>query len=305
MYDFFPWGNTGKGVGKEYRGLSLFDALEECSDLFLKFGGHTMAAGVSMLPGKIPAFRERINAYAARQEMPAQTLWIDCKLRPEALSLEMPRLLHWLEPFGTENPSPLFGLYGMRLEDYAGRGWETPAAFLCRDGKKVQCMRFGVTQSAFPYTIGDTVDLAVSMDLQEFRGEESLSVVVRDIRPSGTEEAQLLEEWRRYEAFRRGEPLSQKEKRLLLPDRAFLQPFTGSSKRRPGGMATLFPIPTERCGRFFQNAGRFGYVCRARPGFVGYRYGCVPRPAAAGNGKKGFICFRGAIAAGASCNGGS
>lgn len=233
-----------KGSGRSIEGFSLFDAISSCSDLFLKFGGHPMAAGVSMLPENIPAFRERINAYAAKMDMPAQTLLIDCKLRPEALSVELPKMLQYLEPFGMGNPSPLFGLYGMRLEEITPVGGGKHLRLsLRKNGKRVTCMRFGVTPEAFPYSIGDTVDLAVTIDAQVFRGEETLSVVAREIRPSATEENQLLSQWRIYEAFRRGETLSQTEKQQLLPNRelfAALYRFLKSSAGWSGDAFLLY-----------------------------------------------------------------
>lgn len=232
-----------KGSGRSIEGFSLFDAILSCSDLLLKFGGHTMAAGVSMLAEKIPVFRERINAYASRAEMPAQTLSIDCKLRPDALSAEMPRMLRFLEPFGMGNPSPLFGLYGMRIEEITPVGGGKHLRLsLRRDGKRLQCMRFGVTPETFPYTIGDTVDLAVTMDVQVFRGEEMLSIVVRDLRPSGTDEDLLLSDWRVYEKFRRGESLSQKEKRTLLPDRELFAVLYRSLKASAGWDGDAFVL---------------------------------------------------------------
>ena len=84
-------------------------------------------------------------------------------------------------------------------------------------------MRFGVTADAFPYAVGDTVDLAVTMDVQTYRGETSLSLVAREIRAAGMSEESLLSEWRLYEKFRRREALSEAEFAALLPNRALFE----------------------------------------------------------------------------------
>src|SRR5699024_3101931 len=104
---------------RSIEGFSLFEAVCSCSDLLTKFCGHPMAAGLSLRPENIERFRERINAYAAAHtpQMPMPTLTIDCILQPEQLTLEVTRSVKLLEPFGTGNPAPLFGLFGVRLQD--------------------------------------------------------------------------------------------------------------------------------------------------------------------------------------------
>lgn len=210
-----------KGSGRSVEGFCLFDAVHDCAPLLTRYGGHPMAAGLSLLPENVGAFRKKVNEFAARQgEMPIPSLTLDCKLNPAALRPDLPELLSELEPFGEGNPAPLFGLYGMTLEEIApvGGGKHLRLTF----GKKeahVRCMRFGVTPEEFPYQVGDVMDLAVTLDAKEFRGEKSLSIIIRDCRPANADfPARVLEE-RIYEKHRRGEPLTAEEKRQLLPGR--------------------------------------------------------------------------------------
>ena len=86
-----------------------------------------MAAGINLKAENIPLFREKINEYAkeAVAEMPAPVLRLDCKLNPASLSVQMPAQLQVLEPFGTGNPCPLFGLYGMELVEIVPVGEAT------------------------------------------------------------------------------------------------------------------------------------------------------------------------------------
>ena len=108
-----------KGSGRSIEGFSLFDAICACGDLLIKFGGHPMAAGITLKPENIEAFRKRINQYAAEHfpQMPTQTVTLDCKLNPAALSVSMAQSLTQLEPFGNGNPQPVFGLFNMELSN--------------------------------------------------------------------------------------------------------------------------------------------------------------------------------------------
>ena len=103
--------SEAKGSGRSVEGFSLFEAICACGDLLIKYGGHPMAAGVTLLGDRIDAFRAAINAYAAEKfpQMPAQTVTLDCKLNPAALSVAMVESLRRLEPFGNGTPSPCLG----------------------------------------------------------------------------------------------------------------------------------------------------------------------------------------------------
>ena len=110
-----------KGSGRSVECYSMYDELCKCREFFTKFGGHPMAAGLTMPADKIEEFRQRINRYAAALPggVPAPVLTLDCKLKPGGLNVEMVQSLAWMEPFGTGNPEPLFGLFGMKLEEIA------------------------------------------------------------------------------------------------------------------------------------------------------------------------------------------
>ena len=116
--------SEAKGSGRSVEGFSLFEAICACGDLLIKYGGHPMAAGVTLLGDRIDAFRAAINAYAAEKfpQMPAQTVTLDCKLNPAALSVAMVESLRRLEPFGNGNPQPVFGLYNAIFRPWAAAG---------------------------------------------------------------------------------------------------------------------------------------------------------------------------------------
>ncbi|WP_326522299.1 single-stranded-DNA-specific exonuclease RecJ [Faecalispora sporosphaeroides] len=212
-------GEQAKGSGRSVEGFSLFEALCSCSELFTKFGGHPMAAGISMPAENIGAFREAVNRYAAGVPVAVPTLRLDCKLRPATLTPELPGLLQALEPFGTDNPAPLFGLYRMRLEKITpvGEGKHLRLTF-SRDGTVTNCMLFHTAAQEFPYEPGDELDLAVTLDAKEFRGEMQLSVFIREMKLSALDTDALILGKLTFEKYKRGDDLTLKEAEELLPD---------------------------------------------------------------------------------------
>lgn len=214
-----------KGSGRSVEGFSLFEAICACGDLLLKFGGHPMAAGITLKPENIEAFRKRINQYAAEHfpQMPTQTVTLDCKLNPAALSVSMAQSLTQLEPFGNGNPQPVFGLFNMELSNVTpvGGGGHLRLT-LEKNGAVITAMRFNTKPEELPYHIGDKIDLAVQLEAREFRGQPSLTVIVRDMKFAAFDTEKNIASLASFEKWQRGEVLSAEDKNRLYPDRACL-----------------------------------------------------------------------------------
>ena len=214
-----------KGSGRSIEGFSLFEAICACGDLLIKFGGHPMAAGITLKPENIEAFRKRINQYAAGHfpQMPTQTVTLDCKLNPAALSVSMAQSLTQLEPFGNGNPQPVFGLFNMELSNVTpvGGGGHLRLT-LEKNGAVITAMRFNTKPEELPYHIGDKIDLAVQLEAREFRGQPSLTVIVRDMKFAAFNTEKNIASLASFEKWQRGEVLSAEDKNRLYPDRACL-----------------------------------------------------------------------------------
>lgn len=214
-----------KGSGRSIEGFSLFEAICACGDLLIKFGGHPMAAGITLKPENIEAFRKRINQYAAEHfpQMPTQTVTLDCKLNPAALSVSMAQSLTQLEPFGNGNPQPVFGLFNMELSNVTpvGGGGHLRLT-LEKNGAVITAMRFNTKPEELPYHIGDKIDLAVQLEAREFRGQPSLTVIVRDMKFAAFDTEKNIASLASFEKWQRGEALSAEDKNRLYPDRACL-----------------------------------------------------------------------------------
>ncbi|HHW46052.1 MAG TPA: single-stranded-DNA-specific exonuclease RecJ [Clostridiales bacterium] len=211
-------GDTATGSGRSIDGFHLLDAIKSCSHMLLRFGGHSLAAGLTIKTEDIERFRHDINQYAAGCDMPVPVLKLDCKINPAALSVELADVLSALEPFGHCNPTPLFGLFNMKIEKIAPVGSGHLRLTLSRNEAVINAVMFSATPEQFPFEQGDIVDLAVSLSVNLYNGKRYLSVQIKALRPSGIDQDRLFDEVRLYDAYRRGE-INQREAAVLRPGR--------------------------------------------------------------------------------------
>ena len=216
-------GDEAKGSGRSLEGFSLYDCISSACDLLTHFGGHMLAAGFGIPTKDIPEFRRRVNDYAKTVEMPFPEVKIDCRLRPSFISAELLPIISLLEPFGAGNPQPTFGLFDMQLLSVQGIGADKHVRLnLQRGDSTVQALKFGVSPAAFPYVPGDHLDLAVRLEPNEYMGIRRVSIYIKDIRLSGTDDGRFLRSVRFYETVRRGDAVKPEAAKYCCPDRAFI-----------------------------------------------------------------------------------
>ena len=211
----------GKGSGRSVRGLNLVDALSYCQELLVRFGGHELAAGLCIRRQDIPAFRERLNEYAAAHltdDMTAQRQEAECRVTADELTMEQARELELLEPCGTANPVPLLMLENATVQQITAlSGGKHTRLSLYADGRLFQALWFGMPTSALPVQTGDRVDVLFQLGLNEYHGVESLQLILRDVRHSAAEEREKAAADERLASLLAGGGLSPEEG--LLPDR--------------------------------------------------------------------------------------
>nr|WP_319488198.1 single-stranded-DNA-specific exonuclease RecJ [uncultured Caproiciproducens sp.] len=215
-------GDEAKGSGRSIEGFSLFEAVRSCEKLLTQYGGHPMAAGLTLPTGNIPEFRKELNNYAAllARPMPVPVLKIDCVLKPEQLTMDIPDYVQALEPFGMGNPLPLFGLYHMSLSDITPVGGGKHLRVTVTQGSStVRCMKFGTTLEQFPYRPGDVLDLAVTLESREYNGKNTLSVFIKDLKRSDMDVDEVISGLALYEKSQRQEQMTKDELTNLIPDR--------------------------------------------------------------------------------------
>lgn len=210
-------GADASGSGRSIEGFSLYNAINAASDTLSKFGGHELAAGISLPSDKIPAFRKKINMYASQCEFVPPVLKLDCKLNPSGLTVELAEALKELEPFGQGNPSPLFGVFGVKLEriNQIGGGKHLRLIFSKGDNS-FQALLFGVTVEQFCFECGDLLDLAVTVSTDVYNGETRLSVQIKALRMNGTDDDRLFGEISCFNDYMAGRACNTEQ---LLPSR--------------------------------------------------------------------------------------
>ena len=213
---------VSRGSGRSIEGFSLYDGLSYCSDVLVQYGGHVLAAGLSIDKDRISEFRDKINEYAETIEPIVGVLHIDCKLNPAGIDVDMVSSLQILEPYGAENPQPLFGLYGMVVSAVQGVGnGKHTRLSLKKNGVSLSAIMFSVAPEDLPYVMGDKVDVAVKLSENEYQGKTQVSIQVKDIRLSGYDEDKIIAAERLYEDFCKEKENSDRFMGKIIVDRAF------------------------------------------------------------------------------------
>lgn len=211
----------GKGSGRSVNGMNLVDALSSCSDLLEKFGGHELAAGLSIKRKNLPAFREKMEEYAKKcfdGACPEQVLDIDCELEAKEINMGLAQELSYLEPYGVSNPTPVFALRNAVISDITPVGMNRHLKLsLVKDDNVFVAMLFSTTPQEFGLSEGDEVDFAFNLDINEYNGISNIQISIKDIRPSERNRhfERINEEI--YESVRNGESTLDAE--YIIPQR--------------------------------------------------------------------------------------
>jgi len=217
----------GKGSGRSVKGMNLVEALSACGELLEKFGGHELAAGLTVRRANLPAFREKINEYAREcfaGGFPAPVLEAECELLPAEMTLIQAEELLCLEPYGIGNPMPLFYSADMTVADVGAVGGGKHVRFqLSRDGITVTAMYFRHSLEDIDVYPGDRVEILYQLDVNEFQGNRAVQCILRDLRLCGEQSAQEEAEHALYRhicyAMEEGKPLPAEEYAAVCPSR--------------------------------------------------------------------------------------
>lgn len=177
---------SGKGSGRSVPGISLYDALEYSSEHLVKFGGHELAAGLTVSRENLDGFKKKINEYARNNTFDKDEcvpVEVDCEPSPAEINSTVAKELRLLEPFGYGNPSPLFMISNARISDITPLGNDKHCRFtLTKNGYSFQAVFFGMPASKLGFCNMDTVDVLYSMEINCYAGKENLQLIVKDIR---------------------------------------------------------------------------------------------------------------------------
>ena len=214
-------GDKGKGSCRSFGGFNLFGALERCAPLLDSYGGHELAAGFSIHRDNIPAFRsalcQLVEEFAGHQPMES-SLDVDCEIpHCSLLSTQDVESLSLLEPFGSGNPKPVFLLRSVCVLSHTDVGGGRHLKLkLRRDGVAMDAIFFSANTAACGIENGQRLDIAFTLQINQFRGNRTVQLQLCDLRPAPTRSQLERSLFRRLQA---GETLSPWEASLMLPQR--------------------------------------------------------------------------------------
>ena len=178
-------GDLGKGSGRSITGFDLHSALHECADLLERWGGHKMAAGLTLRRENLAAFRERFAA-VGRARLAADDLGprqrIDVELALDEATIELEKLCRHLEPTGLGNPGPVFGARNVIWGNPKVVGSGHLKGVLTANGRKLDAIAFGWADRA--PNLAAPVDVAFRLEENSFNGRTTLQARVVAITPS-------------------------------------------------------------------------------------------------------------------------
>lgn len=193
------------GSARSLGNFHLYNALDYCGDLLVRFGGHKLAAGMTIDRRNIDLFIDKINVYAAEQYeyMPTFTYNIDLELNVSSLNLEFLKKLDSLKPYGCDNEKPLFLTKNFKINKIYGMSENKHIKLYLSLGNQSFCgIMFNVNKDKFFYKPDDLVDVVYNIEQNEYNQKISLQILIKDIRHSGFNQKEFLSYKNIYENFK-------------------------------------------------------------------------------------------------------
>lgn len=214
-------GDEGKGSCRSIEGFNMYDAITHCKELMTAFGGHPMAAGLTIPVRYINEFRDKINIYAEKLTISFfPVLNLSCKITPAATTLNSAVSLNYLEPYGTDNEKPVFGMYEVRLDKIRPIGDGKHMKFtVSKKNSSSQITYFNMPKDEFPYIEGDILNLAVSLETNYFNNRQEVSVLLKDICFSNVDYEAHMKSKQLFEDLMIGKPVTPEMKKELTVTR--------------------------------------------------------------------------------------
>ena len=180
-------GDEGKGSGRSIPGFDLHEALMKCSDTIEKFGGHSMAIGITVKNDKFEEFKQEFEEYAKSCNISeiVPVVQIDEEVNLKDICIDDVRSIKLLEPFGEANKMPIFLFKNLKINAIRtlsdGKHLKLK---LKSDNYLIDAIGFNMGDLANQYLLDDKVDVVGSLDINNFNGNESIQITLKDIRKS-------------------------------------------------------------------------------------------------------------------------
>lgn len=180
-------GDIGKGSGRSIPGFDLHEALTKCNDHIDRFGGHSMAIGISVKKDEFPKFKEQFEEYANNSNIDGITpvIYIDKEISLKNISRESIKELELLEPFGEANKMPLFLYKNLKIQSIRALSDGKHLKLTLKDDNcMIDAIGFNMGALSSEYLIGNKVDVVGTLEINSFNNMHSIQINLKDIRKS-------------------------------------------------------------------------------------------------------------------------
>ena len=180
--------NVGKGSGRSIQGFDLHDALMKCKDVLAGFGGHSMAVGLSVEKENFEKFKEQFLEITKEAKVTdlVPILNIDDTINLDDINKEMVKSLSYLEPFGAGNQMPIFAFKNLKIDAIRSltEGKHLKLVLKSNKNNYVDAIGFNLGYLSNNYKIGDRIDIAGNLEINNFNGADSIQINIKDIMKS-------------------------------------------------------------------------------------------------------------------------
>lgn len=180
-------GDIAKGSGRSIPGFDLHDALMKCQDTIEKFGGHSMAIGITIKKNKFKEFSEGLEKIAkeAKVDEIIPIINIDAKINLNEINKEMVESLKQLEPFGEGNKMPIFAFKNLKIDSIRALTEGKHIKMTLKDGNSIiNAIGFNLGYLSNEYRIGDKIDVVGNLEINTFNGVDNLQINIKDVMKS-------------------------------------------------------------------------------------------------------------------------
>lgn len=183
----FEEDGIGKGSGRSIPGFDLHEALMKCSDTIEKFGGHSMAVGITVKKDNLEKFKKEFEQIATQSKIDEiiPIINIDSKVDLSDIDKEMVESLKQLEPFGEANKMPVFAFKNLKIDSIRALSEGKHLKLTLKDNNYIiNAIGFNIGYLANEYRIGDKIDVAGVLEINTFNGVDNLQINIKDIMKS-------------------------------------------------------------------------------------------------------------------------
>ena len=179
--------DLAKGSGRSIPGFDLHETLMKCTDTIERFGGHSMAIGITVKKEMVKKFSDKVEQIAKESNIAeiVPIIYIDSKIELSEINKQMVESLKELEPFGEGNKMPIFAIKNLKIDSIRALSEGKHLKLTLKENNTIiNAIGFNMGNLAEDYRIGDKIDVVGVLEINHFNGIDTLQINLKDIMKS-------------------------------------------------------------------------------------------------------------------------